>query len=294
MTLALGHGRRDGRSPPIGVALVVGRDRRESVAGSTAISCRRFFCRAAGTSLLETAVAHRDRRARRRGWRSSRVRVGAARRRDRRRGRCRAWLPRCARARRERSWRCASSICARPSGCCPKKSRGGVPIRGSAGRSCRRAPAATTIGGRTIDYAIDAAGYRVRRARRAGRSRAADDRVYRRVGDVRRRADLGRKRSPRRSARCWACRARTSRSTATATIRRFCGSQTELPRFRRPRRGGVALHDGAVRPQSRRRSAASGAGFRLAAGGAAHAADVARRAARAVSPRRRRRAGRLA
>ena len=90
------------------------------------------------------------------------------------------------------------------------------------------------IGGRPVDYAFDAAGYRVRRVDEPVDPSPPDDPVHRRVGDVRRRPDVGRERSRRRSARCWASRARTSPSTATAPIRPICGSRRELPRFRQP------------------------------------------------------------
>ena len=53
--------------------------------------------------------------------------------------------------------------CARPNGWSPTRSRGGGPIRGSAGHSPRREKDTSRIGGRTIAYAFDRHGYRVRR-----------------------------------------------------------------------------------------------------------------------------------
>ena len=115
--------------------------------------------------------------------------------------------------------------------------------------------------------------------RRTRRSRAADDRVHRRVRDVRRRSGVGGQRAragrrhdgdPEREPR----RARLQQRSGVSEAR---ARTAPLPAARRRR---LVVHDGDLRPEPGRQPAASGTRPGLAPGGATRTAGVARHAAR--------------
>ena len=89
------------------------------------------------------------------------------------------------------------------------------------------------IGGRPVDYAIDPAGYRVRRARRTRRSRPPDAPLHRRIRDVRRRPGLGGER-PRPGRRDDWIQSANLAVHGFSTDQAYLRLQIELPRFRRP------------------------------------------------------------
>ena len=170
--------------------------------------------------------------------------------------------------------RCAGFTCGRPSGCVAGRraaATGGFATRmGARAGACR--PRRRR---RTHDrYAIDRAGYRVRRVGEPVDPDASDDGVRRRVGDVRRRADLGRvdPGAGRRDARTPEREPRRSRiqhrSDLPAARRASCRDSAAGG-------GRVDLHDRVVRPEPGRRSAASRTGTRVASGAARLASGVA-------------------
>ena len=142
-----------------------------------------------------------------------------------------------------------------------------------------------TVGGRVIDYAFDPAGYRVRRVDEPvdperptilfvgesvmfGEGLTWEESVPAQVG------------------------AMMGIQSANLAVHGFGSDQAYLQArdgaapFSAAGGGGLAVHDGALRPEPGRRSAASRAGACLAAGGTARAAGVARQAARALPDRR--------
>ena len=119
---------------------------------------------------------------------------------------------------------------------------------------------------------------------RARRSRTADDSLCGRVGDARRRAELGRD-DPGAGGRADGGAKREPRGARLRDRSVVPARRIRTAALSAARRARHALHDRAPRPESRRQSSASRTGIDLAASCPARAADVARDAHRAVSPR---------
>ena len=199
--------------------------------GSIATSCRRSSSRASGTCVIETIVRvviagagalivfSRTASDARDGARATKsVRVVAA-----------ALAMRPSRA----SSRCAGFTCGRPSGWSPTKSRGDSPTHNLDGCS-RRIAAGRSRRRRPHDRVRHRSPWIPRATRRrTGRSRAADGRVRRRVGDVWRRARVDES-IPAQTG------AMLGIPTANIAVHGYSTDQIymrlarELPRFRQP------------------------------------------------------------
>ena len=237
-----GCARGAARSPPIS-------------AGSTGISCRRGSCRVAGTSLIETVV--RVVIAALGVWLALvvRPRVGRLVARAPARALHVAIAARPG-ARRRASWCSAACTCAPPSGWCPTKNRAAarsaarLDLRAGAHRAQHASADAS------IDYAFDPAGYRVRRVDEPvdperptilftgesvmfGEGLTWEESVPAQVG------------------------AMMGMQSANLAVHGFGSDQAYLrladraAAFSPAGRGGLAVHDRALRPEPGRRSAAS-------------------------------------